>query len=117
MLFSLDASSSGYDDKWIKAMMDCKSANKPSYLFGDMDLHNAEAACNQEFIPNNFQVGWIGVARQKYVNKDDGKYFHSNIYFELLLKTRRILKHLIFFSNSVLIFIFDFWKQILHTHT
>ena len=117
MLFSLDASLSGYAGKWIKAMMDCKSANKPSYLFGDMDLHNAEAACNQAFIPKVFEVGWIGVARQKYVNKDDGKYFHSNIYFELLLKTRSILKHLIFFSNSVLIFIFDFWKQTLHTHT
>ena len=57
-------------------MMGCKSANKPSYLFGDIDHHNAAAACNQTFIPNNFGPRWIGVARQKYVKKDDGKYFH-----------------------------------------
>ena len=78
MLFSLDASS--YGDEWIKVMMDCKSANKPSYLFGDINIHNAAAACKQTFIPNNLGPRWIGVAGQKYVNKDDGKYFHSNIY-------------------------------------
>ncbi|XP_078309855.1 uncharacterized protein LOC111110411 isoform X3 [Crassostrea virginica] len=66
---------SGYDNKWIDAMTDCKSAKEPSYLFGDMDLHNAAASCNQTFIPKVFEVGWIGVARQKYVNKDDGLEF------------------------------------------
>ena len=77
MLFSSVGSSSRFSG-WVDAMKHCKSANEPSYLFGDMDLHNAAIACNQSFIPENFGPRWIGVARQKYVNKDDGKYFHSN---------------------------------------
>ena len=108
---------SGNVGKWIEAMKICKSATKPSYLFGDIDHHNAAASCNQTFIPENSGPRWIGVARQQYVNKDDGKYFHSNIYFELLFKTRSILRHLFFFSKSDLIFIFDFWKQTLQIHT
>ena len=90
MLFSSVGSSPEFAG-WIDAMKHCKSANEPSYLFGDINLHNAAAACNQTFNPNYFGQMWIGVAGQTYFNKDDGKYFHSNIYFELLQAFKRAL--------------------------
>ncbi|XP_078340571.1 uncharacterized protein LOC111106908 [Crassostrea virginica] len=63
---------------WIDAMKHCKSANEPSYLFGDINLHNAAAACNQTSInPNYFGQMWIGVAGQTYFNKDDGLEFEE----------------------------------------
>ena len=50
-------------------MMDCKTAMKPSYLLGD--LRNATIACNE--ITHAFQLSWVGIAQQVYINKDDGK--------------------------------------------
>lgn len=65
---------------WTEAMMDCKAANKPGYLFGDINLHNAASACSQPFMSNYFPLRWIGVARQVYINMDDGKRFYFHIY-------------------------------------
>ncbi|XP_078309864.1 uncharacterized protein LOC144618127 [Crassostrea virginica] len=67
-----ESSLSGTARNWSDAMMDCKTAIIPGYLIGDIDLHSAEFACRQSFIPNNFVLGWIGVARQVYINEDNG---------------------------------------------
>lgn len=67
-------------------MMDCKSANPPAYLFGDIDFQNATVSCKKTFIQNDPDLRWIGVARQFYLNKDEGKHFHFNIIF-LVIKT------------------------------
>lgn len=72
-------SSSGIAKDWIGAMLDCKNAKTPGYLFGDIDIHNATLTCNYSFIPKGFLVVWIGVARQVHTNKDDGKTFFSKL--------------------------------------
>lgn len=62
-------------------MMDCKRANRSAYLFGDIDFQNAKIACNKTFYPQRVELNWIGVARQFYLNKDEGKHFHFNVIF------------------------------------
>ncbi|XP_078309858.1 uncharacterized protein LOC111110221 isoform X2 [Crassostrea virginica] len=65
-------SSYGPATEWTKAMKNCEDADQPSYLFGNVELQNANLACSSIDIPNNIALFWIGVARQKYLNKDDG---------------------------------------------
>nr|XP_022302966.1 uncharacterized protein LOC111110661 isoform X2 [Crassostrea virginica] len=65
-------SSFGPGTGWTQAMKNCKDAEQPSYLFGNVELQNANLACNSIEFSNNIALFWIGVARQMYLNKDDG---------------------------------------------
>ena len=69
----LGNSSYGPATEWTKAMKNCEDADQPSYLFGNVELQNANLACSSIDIQNNIALFWIGVARQKYLNKDDGE--------------------------------------------
>ena len=59
--------------KWTNGMKNCTVGDQPSYLFGDVELQNANLACNSTNFPNNIALGWIGVARQLFLNKDEGE--------------------------------------------
>ncbi|XP_022302966.2 uncharacterized protein LOC111110661 isoform X2 [Crassostrea virginica] len=65
-------SSFGPGTGWTQAMKNCKDTEQPSYLFGNVELQNANLACNSLEFSNNIALFWIGVARQMYLNKDDG---------------------------------------------
>ena len=76
----LGNSSFGSATEWTKAMKNCKDAEQPSYLFGNVELQNANLACNSIEFSNNIALFWIGVARQKYLNKDDGELIFIQFY-------------------------------------
>ena len=61
-------------------MKNCEDADQPSYLFGNVELQNANLACKSIDIQNNIALLWIGVARQKYLNKDDGELIFIQFY-------------------------------------
>ena len=83
--YGLGNSSFGSATEWTKAMKHCKDAEQPSYLFGNVELQNANLACNSIDIPNNIALFWIGVARQKYLNKDDGELIFIQFYITIPL--------------------------------
>ena len=76
----LGNSSFGSATEWTIAMKNCKDAEQPSYLFGNVELQNANLACNSIDIQNNIALFWIGVARQNYLNKDDGELIFIQFY-------------------------------------
>ena len=66
--------------EWTKAMKNCKDGDQPSYLLGNVELQNAYLSCNSIDITNKIALFWIGVARQKYLNKDDGELIFIQFY-------------------------------------
>ena len=76
----LGNSSFGPGTEWTQAMKNCKDAEQPSYLFGNVELQNANLACNSIEFSNNIALFWIGVARQMYLNKDDGELIFIQFY-------------------------------------
>ncbi|XP_062571213.1 uncharacterized protein LOC134233243 isoform X2 [Saccostrea cucullata] len=54
---------------WIESMNLCKSLLPPSYLVGNLKIHDAKAACEQLNRTHNGS-SWIGVANEVYVGYD-----------------------------------------------
>lgn len=52
-------------------MEQCKKSHPPHYLFGNVALNDPNGACN--ILKHQFQIAWIGVARQVYTSFDQGK--------------------------------------------
>lgn len=53
-------------------MEQCKKARNSTYLLGDIDLTDPHLICLSK--PSQFQVFWVGVARQVYTSIDQGIY-------------------------------------------
>ena len=68
----------------------CKTALTSDYLYGDIDLTNATMACNRIFSSTSIQRGWIGVARQVYINRDNGNILQ--LYLILISVIEKTLK-------------------------
>lgn len=52
-------------------MEQCKNSQPPHYLFGDVKLDDPDDACS--ILNHQFQIGWIGVARQVYTSIDQSR--------------------------------------------
>lgn len=48
----------------------CQISHPPDYLLGYVDLNNPGDACR--ILKHQFQIAWIGVARQIYTSIDRG---------------------------------------------
>nr|XP_034321979.1 uncharacterized protein LOC109619625 isoform X2 [Crassostrea gigas] len=56
---------------WSLSMEQCKKARNSTYLLGDIDLTDPHLICSSK--PSQFQVFWVGVARQVYTSIDQGQ--------------------------------------------
>lgn len=58
-------------------MTQCRISQPSTYLLGDIDLNDPHSVC--EHSPPQFNVFWVGVARQKHTSIDQGIYIQNSI--------------------------------------